>query len=274
MYTEKIARDKSRQDIVIKTKSSYIKDRAEERSARYTSRIDIPSLHNNRKMTAWNKSVYAGERLNKNVQLLIGQQLQENWEVKMAIEADMERKKYLQERIKERGPEGYGKRSELPDLELTLVNGFYVGPERIAPRSRSMRSLLQKEVEEITAGVVERAAHDFRGFRLLDRFKEFNSAREGPDAEYLERLVKARENFGATAKVIQQKRKAGTRFRREYKFPNDINVDPLSFLDEDLDKTLEIQDTKQREKEKNIAEDAQLNDRQRAQRAQNQKKIS
>jgi hypothetical protein len=156
-------------------------------------------------------------------------------------------------------------------MEMQIVKGFYKGPEQIAPRSKSMKQLMQAEVEKITEGIVERAAHDFRGFRLLERFKEFNSARD-PDPEYIARLEAARAKFGPTAKVFSGKRKESARFRREYAFPKGINDNPMDFLDEDLDKTLAAQDAKQRALEASKAEEATLNDRQRAQRELAKKK--
>ena len=93
--------------------------------------------------------------------------------------------------------------------------------------------MFQQEVEKITQGIVQRAAHEFKGFHLLDRFKEFNTARHPEqDPEHLLRLEKGRERFGNTAKVRGPVRKASQRFRREYAFPVGINEDPMAFLDE------------------------------------------
>ena len=95
--------------------------------------------------------------------------------------------------------------------------------------------MFQQEVEKITQGIVQRAAHDFKGFHLLDRFKDYNAARhpdQDQDPEYLLRLEKAREKFGNSAKVRGPARKASQRFRREYAFPVGINEDPMAFLNE------------------------------------------
>ena len=300
-FAEGVARDRNKRVMIEKTKSAYIKDRGEERSARFTSRIEMPSEHNNRKMQAWNKSIYVDDKLSKNVTALMNQQLQENMETKWEIEQNMERKAFLQARIAERGPEGFGKRSEIPDFELKVVNGFLVGPERISRRSKSMKTLLHQEVLDIMEGVVERAAHDFRGFHLLERFKEFNTGRDTGknEPDYLDKLEKARAKFGATAKVHidKTKRKPSQRFRREYKFPgwsavqihvcvvfvgslivsppqstDGINEDPLAFLDDDLDATLKLEDEKRRRAQERLADELMLNDRQKQKNAKEKSK--
>ena len=173
--------------------------------------------------------------------------------------------------------------------------------------------MFQQEVEKITEGIVQRAAHDFKGFHLLERFKDFNSARQ-QDPEYLLRLEKAKEKYGNTAKVRGPARKASQRFRREYAFPAGINDDPMAFLDEvrkekkncqfisfilacipitithhissllfsshlfccnlqDLDQTLAIQDNNLKALEQSRVEEGRLNDRQKAAAEAHKKKL-
>lgn len=243
---EQVRAERIRDDMKIKTRSAYIKDRAEERTARFTGRIDVPSEHDNRKMKAWKQSIYQDQRLTKNVTALLQRQLAEIRDTKMDIEAQLERKDFLTGRIAEHGPEGFGKRGLLPEMELNIVNGFLVGPEMISSRSKGMKTLMQPEVKQIMQGVIDRAVHDFRGNNLLSRFREYNKARE-PDPDLAAKLEVARAKFGANAKVYVKK-KLNQRFRSEYKFPAGINDDPMACLDEDLDATLQLQDIRKKER--------------------------
>lgn len=251
-------------DMIAKTKSAYIKDCAEERTARFTGRIDLPSQHDSRKMRAWKQSVYQDDRLTNNVSALLNHELAEIRDAKMDIAEQLERKAFLMARIAESGPEGFGKRGKLPEMELKIVNGFLTGPEMISSRSRSMKALMHPEVVHIMEGVIERAVHDFKGHDLLRRFREYNKGRDGAEdqVEVVAKLEVARAKFGANAKIYTKK-KAGTMFRREFKFPSDINADPMAPLEEDLDATLAILDAKRKKKEKEAALRSNMSEREK-----------
>lgn len=267
---EKLAARERKKNISIKAKAAYIKDRAEERTARLTGRIDLPRDHNNRKMAAWRASPYSGDRLSTQVKLLLSQELEEIRQTKMEVEEDRDRKDFLLARIAEVGPMGYGSRSESPHTPPKIVNGFRVGDSR-SSRSRGMGELMQGEVDEIMGRVIERTTHDFKGYRLLERFKEFNGGRgDGKDEEYFQRLERARAKFGAMAKVAVKKK--SSRYK-EYKFPVGINVNPMAFLDEDVDASLAIIDAQKIADGQKVADDGVLNERQRAAAAAAKKRL-
>jgi hypothetical protein len=177
-YKEKQRLANERSDSRIMTKNAYIKERAEERTARYTQRIDLATDHQNRKMRAFAASCYSDNRLQVQMDHLMGTEMHQVALRKEETEAAHARKEFLLKRIAETGPLGYGSRSEMPDAStVKIVNGFHMGEERIPPRSKSMKKLLQAEVQDIMQGVIERATHNFVIPRLNERLKEYNAER-------------------------------------------------------------------------------------------------
>ena len=175
---EKQIRRKQFKDSILKTKNAYIKERAEERTARFTQRIDEMSLHNQKKMVAFAASCYADDRLPNEMARLLDMQLMDIHEEKMKIESDLDRKQFIMDRIAEHGPEGYGQRGFIPEGEDKFISGIAVGPDRISSRSKGMKHLLHEEVLDIMEGVFERAAHDFKPFKSLERMKFFNHEKQ------------------------------------------------------------------------------------------------
>lgn len=178
-FAEKRRLRRLRTDAVVKTKSAYIKERGEERTARYTGRIDAPALHNDRKMKAFAASCYSDNRLPNEMDNLLGIELREIAENKKQIKDDHDRKVFLTGRINEHGPRGFGNRGFIDEsVEEKVIAGIVVGPERISSRSKGMKLLMNGEIKEIMERVVERALHDHRGHRLPERFQAFNKEKE------------------------------------------------------------------------------------------------
>jgi hypothetical protein len=129
-------------------------------------------------MKAFAASCYSDNRLQNQMDSLLETDLHNVHEFKAKVQADHDRKEFILSRIKETGPTGYGKRSEMPDPSLQKVmHGIKIGPELMPPRSASMKKLLYHEVTDIMEGVIERATHDFVIPNLNNRLKEFNSER-------------------------------------------------------------------------------------------------
>ena len=169
---------KAKADNKVLTKNAYIKERAEERTARYTARIDIATDHQDRKMRAFAASCYSDNRLQDQMDALLNAEMHQVALHKEAIITAHDRKEFLLSKIAETGPTGFGLRSEMPDPSTQqIVNGFLVGPERIPPRSKMMKKLMHEEVVDIMEGVIERATHNFVIPRLHERLKEFNAER-------------------------------------------------------------------------------------------------
>lgn len=176
--TDKKRMKKERADTITLTKAAYIKERAEERTARFTGRIDLATDHQDRKMRAFAASVYADNRLQTQMDNLLNAELDAIANDKEAARAAHERKAFILNRIAETGPPGLGKRSEMPDISTAVINnGFIVGGPLMPSRSRSMKMLLHHEVVDIMGDVIERATHNFTIPNLHNRLKEFNAER-------------------------------------------------------------------------------------------------
>jgi len=191
-FREKKMKKKRREDAITMTKNAYIKERAEERTVRYTGRIDVATDHQDRKMRAFAASCYSDNRLQDQMDSLLETDMMEVAEFKAKVQEDHDRKEFILNRIKETGPEGYGLRSEMPHISTQKVmHGIAVGPERMPPRSASMKKLLYSEVTEIMEGVIERATHNFEIPNLMGRLKEFNAERPVGKREKGTKAVKA-----------------------------------------------------------------------------------
>lgn len=178
-FAEKRRLKKLRGDAIIKTKAAYVKERAEERTARFTGRIDVPSLHDDRKMKAFAASCYSDNRLPSEQDKLLAMELADIAKYKKKIKDDIVRRDYLTERIDEHGPRGYGKRGFIDEsVEEKVIAGIAVGPERISSRSKGMKVLVHDEIKTIMDGVVDRALHDFKGHKLPERFRAFNKEKD------------------------------------------------------------------------------------------------
>lgn len=177
-FRDKKRLKKERSDAIVMTKAAYIKERAEERTARYTGRIDVATDHDDRKMKAFAASVYSDYRLQDQMDNILSAEMAAIAAHKEEIEEAHNRKEFILARIAETGPPGLGKRSEMPDPSTQrILNGFAVGGPLMPPRSRSMKALLHGEVIDIMDGVIERATHNFVIPNLHNRLKDFNAER-------------------------------------------------------------------------------------------------
>jgi len=177
-FRDKKRLKKERADAIILTKAAYVKERAEERTARYTGRIDVATDHDDRKMKAFAASIYSDSKLQDQMDNLLSAELMAIASKKEEIEEAHARKEFILARIAETGPAGLGRRSEMPDPSTQkIVNGFALGGPLLPPRSRSMKALLHHEVVEIMDGVIECATHNFVIPNLHNRLKAFNAER-------------------------------------------------------------------------------------------------
>jgi hypothetical protein len=193
-FAEKRRLKKLRSDAITMTKSAYIKERGEERTARYTGRIDVATQHDDRKMKAFAASCYSDNRLPNEIDKLMTLELREIAKHKKQINDDLKRKDFLIERVKEHGPRGFGRRGFIDEsAEEKVIAGIVVGPERISSRSKGMKVLVNDEIATIMDGVVERALHDFRGHKLKERFAAFNKEKDESRSAGILSTLAARE---------------------------------------------------------------------------------
>lgn len=90
---------------------SYMKERAEEKTARYCSMIPTPSEYGMRKMAAFWDSQFAGDALTNDTNALLQTEKDIDKVRQDGVERENARKQYIMNRIAQRGPQGYGLRS-------------------------------------------------------------------------------------------------------------------------------------------------------------------
>lgn len=231
--------------------SAYVKEQAEEKTARFTSRIELASNYGLKKTFAFAASVYQDDRLPKQMKNLLAVDSFNRQDEKGVITHQRTRRKFIVDRIAEHGPEGYGMRGFAPDaieknaekekndFIRVISNNQHVVAQRMvgdmaqfipepsehvmgasrrkeeSSRSKSMRAFFQEELGEIVDQTVDRIMHDFKK----------------PDGGHLSRL----RNYNSARKSTSL---------LEYKYPKDVNENPLLFLDENVDEVIAYMDKK------------------------------
>jgi hypothetical protein len=280
---KKSAMEKARAIEIAKMKDkvlvNYQKERGEEKFCRFTQRIDLASDHNSRKMKAFSKSCYSSDVLKNSMHHLIDVENENVKESKRVKEWEFNKKNYINSRIDEEGPEGFGLRGVKPEREFEPVykNGFRVDEDQISSRGKSMTTYFQDEKKEIMLNIIERAQHDFKPRNLMNRLKEYNTNRllmdeidfqmqeqkekklnliestKSKKKNFLEKetvkkdLEKSSFELRLKQRKLREDKNAGNAavFRpRTFKFPSSIYVDPMSFLNDDIDAILKIQAAK------------------------------
>ena len=266
-------------------RKAYKNEREEEKSCRFTGRIGLAKDYNGRKMRAFADSVYADNRLETAITDLIHRETDDMALIKNAEEKKDSRKKFMVSRIGEHGPRGFGYRgfayskkgenappfhnrvtaflvsavlaeknkamsSELhadtyissrPSASESLTGGGGLSREKLLAkeaeevakkkrtreenalfkvtspsRSRSMKALFQTELDEILAQEVEQATHNFSKKNVCAKLRAHNKEHN---------------------------------YKNGYKYPKDVNVDPLQWLNDDIDTTIKYQDRNLKKKE-------------------------
>lgn len=225
-------------------KSAYVQERGEEKTARFTTRIEAPVHHNMKKMHAFAASCYAGEKLPNKMGELLDFAIKHETIKHDEVEAERVRKVFINKRIAERGPKGFGNRSFRPeeiidlkeeekdvfskkfvsksasvigDINYFLDNaknqsngsiveqvGLFQKKDPEPLRSQGMRNLFKDELHELVGNAIERAIHDFSKVGLLEKFREHNS-------------------------------EAKTTTLLAYKYPKNINDKPMEWLNDDVE---------------------------------------
>jgi len=272
-YREGLAiklRDKKKEKIYGKMMMAYARERAEEKTARFTSRVDLPSDHNDRKMKAFAASCYADDKLKNEIDDLMGMVWEDRLQVKADIETEKQRRHFITNRIEEYGPRGFGMRGEKPGNENLVIDkfGFRVGGPLESSRSKGMRAIFEEERKGLMKNLIDRVTNDYvTKISHLPRFKEYNHLRKilGPEDVATAKSEKDRSTSPPKSPLLRmpstltagEKKHKGRRhmvlkmggdssaaalFRpRPYKFPADVNESPMSWLDEDMEVILKHQ---------------------------------
>ena len=271
--------------VKVKTKAAYIKEMAEEKTARMTGRIDLPEDHNDRKLKAWSASCYSDDRLPNMMDELYDVEYMKINDHKMQVESERTRKLYLRNRIDEHGPTGFGDRGYIKEKPLLDVDSWetrkILGDIVMSSRSKGMNQYFKSEMTDLVNKFAERAMHNFEGRDLRNRFKQYNDVRlimKGVDiqsstekdsmlsltypseddsptkdisTDMSGHLSPNRKSFGRGPKAVKTKADDGRRSRmrragedvsigkmfrpKEFKYPENVNSDPLAFLFDDED---------------------------------------
>lgn len=237
-----------------KTQLLYLKQRKEEFTARVTGKIDENATeYNGKKMIYFDSTCYSDDHLKSNIIQFVENEVHEIEREKNIEQMKRDRKQFIVNRIQEHGPKGYGKRGyhyskagiNAPppqnDVKAFLKNSstnyrkniltkeFVSEKTRIknlnkrlkldeevslrkvpSSRSKGMNKLFESELTDIINKEIEKASHDFTKKNLLSRFREH------------------RESTG---------------IRNNYKYPSSVYEDPMKWLNEDIDVTIQYQDT-------------------------------
>lgn len=178
----------------------YREERKKEATLRMVSFIRPAADYGGRKLEAYSKSCYAEEILKNKVEATVSMEQDKLIKEKQRKETRSLRKAFLRMRIADRGPSGFGSRSELsiPSTKSlakvsfgrdasyeTLVDKTLKTNPLQKPavtdsaidcsRSRGMKLLFQDELDEIVAQEAQEWTHRFDKRNLGLRLKEFNS---------------------------------------------------------------------------------------------------
>jgi hypothetical protein len=189
----------------------YSVERNEEKTCRYTSRIAGPEHYGMKKMIAFADSPYADERLNQQTSKLMSIEYIYIKRERDARDKEHNRKIFMENRIAEVGPLGFGFRS-VPminppcdyyydakvtehdlgldvqsstgiNINYSMLTNVATGTQTLShitsSRSRSFRIYFSGELKQIAAAIVERMQHEFSHPGLGNRFKDFNNVRLG-----------------------------------------------------------------------------------------------
>ena len=243
---------------------SYAHERREEKSARFTQRIDLPQYHDNKKMKAFAASCYYDDKLQLEIDDLMGIVIEKELEERETVRMEIDRRRFLDSRIAEHGPLGFGLRGvKPPDDKPVIVNGFRVSKIPESSRTTSMRIMFDEERKQLMNNLIDRTVKDHSMFNrgALQRFEEYNLARKKRDNAINTESIPSnkapvspirRPTIRATtldaAADDDKERKVTTsskpKFRkirsetvdfrpRDYKFPANINDKPTEWLFED-----------------------------------------
>ena len=184
-------------------------ERAEEKTARYTSRVAAAEHFNMKKMAAFWDRPYADERLGVQVNRLMSIEYGIIQREKDAVNAEHDRRVFIENKIAEHGPRGFGFRgiptakppsnyyydSVLTAADLGLdeqaSSGINISSGMFASvavtgdtlsslkssRSIAFRIYFVHELQHLAALLMERMQHEFSRPGLSKRFKQFNEER-------------------------------------------------------------------------------------------------
>lgn len=224
-----------------------------------------------KKMTLFSQSCYSSDHFKET----LGSYVMEERGV-MASESlersqQKQRKEFMLKRISEHGPRGYGRRGyaysqkgtyALPDhlnhkiflrstpktsslssgTRKTKLKKAIASVEpveyRVRPstRSQGMSCYHLQELNEIVTQEITRSVHEFQKVNLKEKIESFNQQTAAPA---MPSTAAKRSHKGKSVGSEPSTR----REKYKYKYPADVNSDPLQWLYDDIDTTIQFQDS-------------------------------
>ena len=261
-------------------RKAYKNEREEEKSCRQTGRIGLAKDYGGRKMRAFADSVYSDDRLGNAITDLIRRETDDMATIKQAEQRKDARKQFMVSRIREHGPTGFGyrgfsystkgenappvhnrvtaflasavlaERNKKVDTELHVDS--YIVPRKTAEESLtgggglSLQKMKEKEAEAVAKKKRNKEENQLYKATSPSRGRAMNALFQTElDDILVQEVNDATHNF--SKKNVGGKLRAHNMehgYKNGYKYPKDINVDPLQWLNDDIDTTIKFQDQK------------------------------
>lgn len=187
----------------------YRVERGEEKTSRFTSRVAASEHFDHKKMHAFWDSPYADEKLGKQTDRLLDIEYGLIQREKDEVQRQHDRREFMEHRVHERGPLGYGLRAiatvfspsiyyydqvvpphDLGEVEkastginmssgllANVAAGAEVLTSVLCSRSKKFHLYFKTELSQLTELLMERMKHDFNRSGLDVRFKAHNEDR-------------------------------------------------------------------------------------------------
>jgi hypothetical protein len=242
-------------------KGAYIKEHAEERTARFTTRIEPPSSYGMQKMKAFAASCYSDDRLPNAIDNMLSFDLSLRSDEVLVVEEERKRRKFLNDRISEHGPVGFGYRGfndkETLHEKEKEIKAFHkksgknvvgdidkifdlvtdpLSADREEKRSPKLSPMSEKSKTE---SIFEKKTESSRSTAMRKLFQSelttlVNSA--------IERVKHDFRKPGLVSKFSEHNKLKQTTGLLDFKFPKDINDKPMDWLNEDIELVIKYKD--------------------------------
>ena len=253
---------------------TYVQERRDELTVRGTSRIDLPKYHGGKKMAAFHDSVYGNDKLRDSMAQILTSEADDIATERSVVQDRKDRKQFILDRVKEYGSEGYGKRgdSKLSQLycskqnditaflssDLSIFSGHKddLNLKSAAVKKRVDDDDVDDDVDDddgTATGATAAAAADSASitanralFGVATQARFQSSRSKGMQSFFSDDLGKILQAEVENMTKDFSKKPLACKFRdyntgkergteKNYKFPKDVNVDPMKWLNDDVD---------------------------------------
>ena len=242
------------------TKSAYIKEQAEERTARFTSRLELASNYDLKKTFAFSASVYADDKLPNAIKKLTYIDSFNRKDEDEIITHQRSRKKFIVDRIAEHGPKGFGTRgydnkeiSKLAEKEQTqflksLSKSKTEQQKRLVGNLSEFIPVLDDDAAAAATaagggGILLRKEESRRSQGMRSLFKdELKDLVDGTVQRIMHDFKKPEGGHLSRFQKYNELRKSTKLL--EFKYPKNVNENPMDWLNDNIDDVVSIMDKK------------------------------